>query len=68
MAKHRAHSIKFKRDVAPDFLGGGSPRALVKHHGISGNRLKSESPSTRLPGSIVTRLLWMHDAAGTAVD
>ena len=28
MAKHRTHSIEFKRQVVQEFLGGESPRAV----------------------------------------
>ena len=37
MAKHRAHSIEFKCQVVQEFLGGESPHALAKRHGISRN-------------------------------
>jgi hypothetical protein len=37
MAKHRTHSIEFKRQVVQKFLGGESPHALAKRHGISRN-------------------------------
>ena len=30
MAKHRTHSIEFKRQVVQEFLGGESPHALAK--------------------------------------
>ena len=29
MAKHRTHSIEFKRQVVQEFLGGESPHALA---------------------------------------
>ncbi len=35
MAKHRTHSIEFKRQVVQEFLGGESPHGLAKRHGIS---------------------------------
>jgi transposase len=37
MAKHRTHSIEFKQQVVQEFLGGESPHALAKRHGISAN-------------------------------
>ena len=40
MAKHRTHSIEFKRQVVQEFLGGESPRGLAKRHGISRNLIK----------------------------
>jgi transposase len=40
MAKHRTHSIEFKRQVVHEFLGGESPHALAKRHGISRNLIK----------------------------
>src|SRR3954467_15461121 len=40
MAKHRTHSIEFKRQVVQEFLGGESPHALARRHGISRNLIK----------------------------
>jgi transposase len=40
MAKHRTHSIEFKRQVVQEFLGGESPHALAKRHGISRNLIR----------------------------
>jgi transposase len=40
MAKHRTHSIEFKRQVVQEFLGRESPHALAKRHGISRNLIK----------------------------
>ena len=40
MAKHRIHSIEFKRQVVQEFLGGESPHALAKRHSISRNLIK----------------------------
>ena len=40
MAKHRTHSIEFKRQVVQEFLGGESPHALAKRHSISRNLIK----------------------------
>src|SRR6516164_8672949 len=36
MAKHRTHSIEFKRQVVQEFLGGESLHALARRHGIDG--------------------------------
>ena len=40
MAKHRTHSIEFKGQVVQEILGGESPHALAKRHGISRNLIK----------------------------
>ena len=32
MAKHRTHSIEFKRQVALDFIAGETLRGLAKRH------------------------------------
>jgi transposase-like protein len=40
MAKHRTHSVEFKRQVVQEFLGGESLHALAKRHGISRNLIK----------------------------
>jgi len=37
MAKHRTHSIEFKRQVVQEFLVGESPHALAKRHSIRGD-------------------------------
>src|SRR5262249_40805039 len=54
MAKHRTHSIEFKRQVVQEFLGGESLHALARRHGI-GRNLRSGSPSSRPVGSTATR-------------
>ena len=35
MAKHRCHSIEFKRQVAQEFIAGETLHALAKRHDIS---------------------------------
>jgi transposase-like protein len=35
MARHRSHSIKFKRQVAQEFLSGETLHGLAKRHDIS---------------------------------
>ena len=51
MAKHRTHSIEFKRQVVQEFLGGESLHALARRHGIGRNLTKIcllyTSPSPR---------------------
>ena len=37
MAKHRTHSIEFKREVARDFLAGETLHGLAKRNDISRN-------------------------------
>ena len=34
MAKHRTHSIEFKRQVAQDFIAGETLHGLAKRHGV----------------------------------
>jgi transposase len=36
-AKHRTHSIVFKRQVAQDFIAGETLHGLAKRHDISRN-------------------------------
>jgi transposase-like protein len=57
MAKHRSHSIQFKRQVAQEFIAGETLHALVSRHDVSRNlirfwvrSLKRERSMTR-PGS-----------------
>ena len=40
MARHRSHSIEFKRQVAQDFLGGETLHGLAKRHDISRNLIR----------------------------
>lgn len=40
MAKHRSHSIEFKRQVAQEFLGGETLHGLAKRHDISRNLIR----------------------------
>jgi transposase len=40
MAKHRSHSIQFKRQVAQEFIAGETLHALVSRHGVSRNLIR----------------------------
>lgn len=40
MARHRAHSVEFKRQVAQEFLGGETLHGLAKRHDISRNLIR----------------------------
>ena len=40
MAKHRTHSIEFKRQVAQDFIAGETLHGLAKRHDISRNLIR----------------------------
>ena len=40
MAKHRIHSIEFKRQVALDFIAGETLHVLAKRHDISRNLIR----------------------------
>jgi transposase-like protein len=40
MAKHRTHSIEFKRQVAQEFLTGETLHGLAKRHDISRNLIR----------------------------
>src|SRR4029434_4346809 len=35
MAKHRSHSIEFKRQIAQEFIAGETLHALAKRHNVS---------------------------------
>ncbi|MPZ56818.1 MAG: helix-turn-helix domain-containing protein, partial [Rhizobiales bacterium] len=35
MAKHRSHSIQFKRQVAQEFIAGETLHGLAKRHDVS---------------------------------
>jgi transposase-like protein len=40
MARHRSHSIEFKRQVAQEYLAGDTLHGLAKHHDISRNLIR----------------------------
>ena len=40
MAKHRSHSVEFKRQVAQEFLAGDTLHGLAKRHDISRNLIR----------------------------
>ena len=40
MAKHRTHSIEFKRQIAEDFIAGETLHALASRHDISRNLIR----------------------------
>ena len=40
MAKHRSHSIAFKRQVAQEFIAGETLHGLAKRHDISRNLIR----------------------------
>jgi transposase len=40
MAKHRTHSVKFKRQVAQEFLSGETLHGLAKRHDVCRNLIR----------------------------
>ncbi len=40
MARHRSHSIEFKRQVAQEFIAGERLQALAKRHDVSRNLIR----------------------------
>lgn len=40
MAKHRSHSVEFKRQVAQEFLAGETLHGLAKWHDVSRNLIR----------------------------
>ncbi len=40
MAKHRTHSLEFKRQVAQEFLAGETLHGLAKHYDLSRNLIR----------------------------
>lgn len=40
MARHRSHSVEFKRQVAQEFLAGETLHGLAKRHDISRNLIR----------------------------
>jgi transposase len=42
MARHRSHSIEFKRHVAQEFIAGETLHGLAGRHGVSRNLIAFE--------------------------
>jgi len=40
MAKHRTHSIEFKRQIVQEYLGGETLHGLAKRHDVSHNLIR----------------------------
>src|ERR1700687_3876869 len=40
MARHRSHSIEFKRQVAQEFIAGETLHGLAARHGVSRNLIR----------------------------
>ena len=40
MPRHRSHSVAFKRQVAEEYLAGGTLHGLAKRHDISRNLIR----------------------------
>ena len=40
MAKHRTHSVEFKRQVSQEYLGGETLHGLSKRHDVSRNLIR----------------------------
>jgi transposase len=40
MARHRSHSVEFKRQVAQEFIAGETLHALAKRHDVSRNLIR----------------------------
>lgn len=40
MARHRTHSIEFKRQVAQEYLSGEALHGLAKRHSVSRNLIR----------------------------
>ena len=54
MAKHRSHSIEFKRQVAQEFLAGETLHGLAKRHDLSRNLIRIWVRGTKLASSTKT--------------
>ena len=47
MAKHRTHSLEFKRQVAQEFLAGETLHGLAKRYDLSRNLIRIWSRGSR---------------------
>jgi transposase-like protein len=57
MARHRSHSVEFKRQVAQEYLGGETLHGLAERHGISRNLIRVDQAPHHLPGLCCVFLL-----------
>jgi transposase-like protein len=57
MAKHRTHSIEFKRQIAQEFLAGETLHGLAKRHDICRNLIRVWVQSTKPATLTKTRSL-----------
>ena len=55
MAKHRTHSIEFKRQVAQEFLAGETLHCLAKRYDVCRNLTASGSRGTRRANAATAR-------------
>ena len=52
MARHRSHSIAFKRQVAQEFIAGETLHALAKRHDVSRTLIRVWVKNSRLGRSM----------------
>ena len=57
MARHRSHSVEFKRQAAQEFLAGETLHGLAKRHDVSRNLIRIWVDSKRRGRSTTTRRL-----------
>ncbi len=50
MARHRTHSIAFKKQVAQEYLAGESLHGLARRHDVSRNLIRIRVPGACNPG------------------
>ena len=55
MAKHRSHSIEFKRQVAQEFIAGGTLHALSSRHDVARNLIRIGYGISKRERSLTTR-------------
>jgi transposase len=67
MAKHRSHSVDFKRQVAQEFLAGKTLHGLAKRHDISRNLIRVWLDIYEA-GAFDDATPWQQAAMGTPED
>jgi transposase-like protein len=64
MARHRSHSIAFKRQIAQEFIAGETLHGLAKRHDLSRNLIRAALE--RLVGKHALELEFLNGALRSA--
>ncbi len=57
MARHRIHSLSFKKQIVQEYAAGATLNGLAREYDLSRNLIRIGSPSARAASSILTSKL-----------